>query len=405
MLAEACDMASSIPIGTRILSGWKYQVVRLRMVIYVIRFALSSYGWKTRTIRLLVQLYRRSKEYGYQLNRIIQHGDRYFMQLAVQGWPSQAYDRYLKHLFQCMEGSRVASLHSAIFAFTHSCGFQCEHCVEWDDLNKPDPLTANDVLQVLRKLHRAGVAQVLFSGGEPLNRYNDLLEVLKDAPTGMDYWLFTNGWKLTEERALAMKANGLTGVLVSMDHYEAEAHDRFRGTNGAFIRAVHGICSARNAGLLTGMTLVATSPFVNRVNLMRYMELAKGLGVSFVQFLEPETAGRYKGKDVQLSEEKQKLLEDVFLEMNGGRLYREYPLVTYYPYLKRKTGCAGAGHHFIYIDADGEVHPCPFCRQRSFSILQGDLQEQLTQLRSRGCSMLSPYVESTSNSGKAIQDL
>lgn len=379
-------MSGTGDIGSRMVSGWRHKLVSAGMVLYVLREAVTRYGTQSRTFSVIRSLYKNFRRHGYALGRIVHHCSLYYVNLSVQGWPSPAYDRYLHHLMDHVDGSGKVSLHSAIFSITNACAFHCEHCVEWDNLNKTDKLSSQDISLIIGKLHEAGTAQVLFSGGEPLSRYQDLLEVIGKAPKDMEYWIFTNGWKLDDVKANELREKGLTGVLVSLDHYTAEGHDKFRGMPGAFDKAIEAIAAAKKASLLTGITLVATNEFITEQNLLQYLEMARRLEVDFVQFLEPEAEGRYRDMPVQLQREKQALLEDIHLLVNTENAYDNYPLITYYPYMKRTAGCAGRGQHFLYIDADGDVHPCPFCRNRKFSMLSGDINANIEAMRSLPCT-------------------
>jgi MoaA/NifB/PqqE/SkfB family radical SAM enzyme len=274
--------------------------------------------------------------------------------------------------------------------------------VEWDTLNNRDSLSTDNIIAVIQKLHKAGVTQILFSGGEPLNRIKDLGEILDRAPKDIDYWIFTNGYSMSENKARFLKAHGLAGVIVSVDHTTSEWHDRFRGIPGSFNKAIDAIRSVNEAGMLSAMSCCATNEFITRKNLRDYIELARVHGVSFVQFLEPEAAGRYRGLDVSLTLENQHLLESLHNEVNFTSAYRDYPLITYYPYLKRLNGCVARGINFLYIDAEGDVHPCPFCRSKRFSILKEDLPSNLEELRSGSCSSISSYKNVTNPDIKTL---
>jgi MoaA/NifB/PqqE/SkfB family radical SAM enzyme len=115
------------------------------------------------------------------------------------------------------------------------------------------------------------------------------------------------------------------------------------------------------------------------------MRLAKKLGVSIVQILEPKAVGHYKGADVLLKREHEELLEQFYLAMNYSRQYRHYPIVTYHGYHQRHTGCFGSGNRNLYIDTDGDIHACPFCQVKRGSALGGDLDAAIKGLMAGGC--------------------
>jgi len=126
-------------------------------------------------------------------------------------------------------------LNLLLLAITKKCSLQCAHCFEWDNLNQHENLSTDDVLSIIRKFQQAGVGSIELSGGEPLNRYADLLRILQESDTGRsDFWLITSGYRLSPERAREMKAAGLCGVCISLDHWDAAQHDAFRGMEGSY---------------------------------------------------------------------------------------------------------------------------------------------------------------------------
>jgi MoaA/NifB/PqqE/SkfB family radical SAM enzyme len=121
------------------------------------------------------------------------------------------------------------------------------------------------------------------------------------------------------------------------------------------------ISNAHKSGIVAALSLCATRSFVNYDNLVDYMELAKNLGVAFVQILEPRAVGRYHGQDVALSPEQIQLLEQIYLEYNNSKVYADYPIIQFLGYHQRKSGCFGAGDRFFYINTEGEAQICPYC--------------------------------------------
>ena len=117
-----------------------------------------------------------------------------------------------------------------------------------------------------------------------------------------NFWINTSGFKLTNEVAKRLKKSGLTGVFISLDHFEAEKHNDFRKFKDAYYWATTGAKNAIANKLVVALSLCVTNQFVTNNNLMTYMELAKKLGVQFVQFLEPKEVGHYNGKSVTLSQ-------------------------------------------------------------------------------------------------------
>ena len=92
-------------------------------------------------------------------------------------------------------------LHMAFVAITKKCPLACEHCFEWDNLNKREKLSLSDLKKIVYSLQEKKIAQIHFSGGEPMLRVQDMLEVLQTAKPGTDFWVITSGYNFTAENA------------------------------------------------------------------------------------------------------------------------------------------------------------------------------------------------------------
>lgn len=189
---------------------------------------------------------------------------------------------------------------------------------------------------------------------------------------------------LDERKAQLLKAAGLTGVMVGLDHCDAERHDRFRGRAGAFDGAIRAVLSAKAAGLAVSLSLCITRDFATAESLRRYLNLACQLGVTFVQFLEPRAAGRYAGQDVELHPEQLQLLDEFYLRYNSDPAFADYPIINYLGYHQRRMGCFGAGNRFLYIDTDGDAQRCPFCQGKVASLLEFPMEDIVGLLQQRG---------------------
>lgn len=290
-----------------------------------------------------------------------------YWHLNMPGFPSAAFDRVFRaELSHRLGQTSGPGLATAFVAITKKCGLNCEHCFEWASLNRQETLSEEDILVEVNRLISLGVGQIFFSGGEPVNRFRTLIRVLdtfRNSPT--EFWIITSAMGLTENRIKELKSVGLTGIMFSLDHYDPNEHDRFRGRIGCHQNALSSARTARDCELATALSLCASNKFISEPFLDAYLGLARRLGVGFVQVLEPKPIGRYAHADVALTCENRKLLEATFERIRrGAKRYRGYPIVSYPDYYRRLNGCIG-GKRFIYIDTDGQVFPCPFCKKTS----------------------------------------
>lgn len=311
---------------------------------------------------------------------------RHFHTLHAPGWPSPAFDGFVRReIARADRPDTLATPHMAIVAITARCALKCEHCLEWDALNQPEPLSSADLHEVIRRLHARGLGQIFFSGGEPLQRFEDLLSITHLVSEDTDAWILTSGVGLTRDKAQRLSAAGLTGVALSLDHWDDATHDRFRGLNGAGAAVTRAAAHAHAEGLVVALSLCPTRAFVTPSNLHRYAERARALGAGFIQILEPKAIGHYAGRDVGLMPDQRRQLERFCARLNTDPAARDLPSVVYPDWSSRVLGCIGGGDRYLYIDTRGEMHACPFCRTPGLRALDGDLGDQIARLQAAGC--------------------
>ncbi len=372
-----------------IISGFKFFFVLLGLRYTVLRAARRCYRGPRRAVQALKLLMarRRLVQGGRIPRRCVKAGGRYFFGLNLPGWPSPAFRQFIEHELNLLKAPRDDDPHlqTLIFAVTKRCPLSCEHCFEWSRLQDPETLSLEDLLAINRRFQAQGISQIQISGGEPLVRLEDVLSLLESAVPGTDYWLLTSGYQLTASDAARLRTAGLTGVNISLDHWDPAAHNAFRGHPEAFAWVEGAAASAIEAGLALCVTLCATRAFVTAENLRKYLKLAQKLQAGFIQILEPRRVGRYQEQEVELTGTQLQLLTDFFLETNSARHAGRLPIVTYPGYHQRQQGCFGAGVRYLYVDTDGDLHACPFCQEKQGNCLTEPTAEIVQRIKARGC--------------------
>jgi MoaA/NifB/PqqE/SkfB family radical SAM enzyme len=381
------------------------RAVQARVGVDIARLAFRRYGDPVRATRCLHRLarLRTTVRGGRPTPKIVKVGRRYFTHLYAPGWPSATFEAYIDNEFTRLDDGRPLPdtvsvpppasrvlLQSVILAVTKQCPLRCEHCFEWDVLNREDVLSTEALSSIVERFQALGVTQVQFSGGEPLTRADDIARIVAGARPGTDFWILTSGVGLTPQRARHLRRAGLTGVCVSLDHWNADRHNAFRGSDRAFEWVERAARAARGAELALCLTLCPTRDFVGSENLARYAETASRLGAGFIQILEPRPVGHFAGRDVALRPSEQVTLDRFFEEFNFSKRHRSMPIVVYPEMAKRRLGCLGSASRYAYVDTDGQVHPCPFCRRPSGSALDANIAAHLTGLRHAGCPAVEP---------------
>ncbi len=359
----------------RIISGWhKYAIERIiwsQLFILAVRKLRSP----RRAARAIVKLEKMRRMYmgDHSIKRIIKVNGKYSWHPNTPAWPSPAFNFFHENElnridnFQKIEGE----LNLLILSITKKCPLECEHCFEWPIMHQPEVLGLEDLKYIVKSYQDKGLGTLEISGGEPLSRFNDLIELIEFTEGSTEVWVLTSGFGLTLNKARSLKMAGLTGITISLDHYDEEEHNAFRGNSKSYSWVLQSIENATNVDLTTCLSICVTRSFATRENLMRYAELAKSLGVCFVQILEPKATGNYADKDVLLKESQISVIEEFHFMMNSDEKFNDYPIIIYHGYHQRRIGCFGGGSRYLYIDSNGDIHPCPFCRKPIGNALSG----------------------------------
>lgn len=268
-------------------------------------------------------------------------------------------------------GKRLAPI-STYIAVTHKCMYHCWHCSASGFMeNSNKDMTTEEFLAVVKKVRDLGVGIIGFTGGEPLLR-KDLEQAISLASAPLENsktkltnsiqsmtLVFTTGFGLDLERAKSLKQAGLFGIAISLDSVSSEKHDKMRGVEGAFKKAIAAIKNAKNAGLYTMCQTVCTRDLLQSGEIYEIAKYAKSLDIDEMRIMEPIPCGSMEehSEEVLTKEEQQKLIS-LHIEMNENKIY---PKVSVFPYIESEEqyGC-GAGSQHSFIDADANFGPCDF---------------------------------------------
>ena len=156
-------------------------------------------------------------------------------------WPS----RVARHVRLSRKADADAPIGSPPFliVFINSvCNLACEHCFYWKSLNRPDDLEYADFDRLTSEL--GPIENLNVSGGEPFLRpdFAEIVGLFIRRNGARNVYVPTNGW-FTEKTVAAVE--GVLGestldrivIELSLDGLP-ERHDRFRGRDGSFAKAM-----------------------------------------------------------------------------------------------------------------------------------------------------------------------
>lgn len=168
------------------------------------------------------------------------------------------------HLLQFAKDKRPI----VVWNSTRRCNLRCVHCyADAGDTPDPEELTTEEARAFIDSLAEFRAPVLLFSGGEPLMR-QDLFTLGAHArERGIRTVISTNGTLVDQRAAERIRAADFGYVGISLDGVAA-VNDEFRGSDGAYDRALAGIRNCVAVGQKVGLRFTITRHNADQVSAM-----------------------------------------------------------------------------------------------------------------------------------------
>lgn len=300
---------------------------------------------------------------GKKLVRGFKLDGKYYWDMFNPAWPSKGFNSFYRtHILEehPLTGDEKL-LRRLLIAITKQCPLNCEHCSEGETLHDQDRMSYDIMTQKIDKFVDEGVGQLVYSGGEPLSRFDDLIKLISRYNKKCDQWIYTSAFGLTINKAEQLKAAGLNGAAISLDHHSEFEHNSFRRNDKSYYWVLEGIKNLQQVGIMVSINVCPSKEYIEAGYFQMFIELSKELGVPIVNILEPRAVGNFANKNVELEDAHKEILTEISHKYNFNRKYIEYPTVLY-PGAYRNSIPCGGGRSYLLLDYDGQLYPCPFCK-------------------------------------------
>lgn len=389
-LKDAVSVTSkktAINFKPHIKVGLKARSIRVRNLISFLKTSYGYYGSIIRTLKTLMTVRNMQKQvWGHLPQKWAFAGNRYHFMMYTPGFPSsQLRKMHLMEIKRLNKENKTHELRFAFFAITKKCPLSCLHCFEWDKLNAKELMSYDELRKTVLKLKDMGIVQLHLSGGEPMLRVKDIAKLAAEFSNEIEFYVLTSGFNATASNLALLKQSGVTGICVSLDHYERDKHNIFRGSENSYDDAINAIKYARALDMIVTVSICVNREMATFEQMLQYANLAKSLDASFIQLLEPRQVGNYAGKDVLLNDAQIEVLNKFFEKLNYDKNFKEFPIVVFHRYYQSKVGCFSAGNRALYIDTNGDIMLCPFCHKKSGNVLSDNIPSVIPMMLETGC--------------------
>ena len=178
---------------------------------------------------------------------------------------------------------------------TRRCNMKCTHCRAGAcDIDYPGEFTTSQCYKLLDNIATLAKPIIILTGGEPMMR-DDIFQVASyGASLGMRMVMAPCGMLIDDDSVKKMIDSGISCISLSIDGANAQTHDTFRNTPGAFDSVIKAANTARAGGMAFQINTTITRH--NLSELEDIMHLAEELGaITFNPFLLVPTG---RGKEL-----------------------------------------------------------------------------------------------------------
>ena len=341
--------------------------------------------------------------------------------------------RYSKNANRMTNGTADGIGPVVVWNSTKTCNLKCLHCYMDSDARKyTGELNTSEAKKFIDDLADFNVPVLLFSGGEPLMR-DDFFELAEyAAEKNVRPTLSTNGTLITREVARRIKDIGVGYVGISLDGLK-NVNDKFRGVDGAYEKAMHGIENCVVVGQRVGLRFtINRHNFEDLENIFDFIEEKQINRVCFYHLVYSGRGSQMMNDDLKPAESRQAM--DIIIkrtkDFESRGLEKEILTVDnhcdgVYMYLKAlsegdddtaaqiKTyismnGGNRSGIAFGEVDPAGYVHPDQFTQHHTFGNVRdkkfGDIWTDISNPILRGLKNRKPLLKGRCASCKFIDN-
>ncbi|NLM21222.1 MAG: radical SAM protein [Peptococcaceae bacterium] len=253
---------------------------------------------------------------------------------------------------------------------TSACNLKCTGC--WaQKYDKSDNLDFETLDRIIREGKELGIYFYLYSGGEPLLRKKDIIE-LAQKHSDCVFLAFTNGTLIDEEFCRQMEEVGNLILAISVEGFEQET-DMRRGV-GTYQKVMQAMDLLRKHGLGFGFSTCYHRRNTEVVASDEYIDLMIEKGCMFGWYFTYMPLGKDAVLDLLVTPEQR---EYMYHRIRKIRSTRPIFLIDFWNDGEYINGCVAGGRYYLHINAAGDVEPCAFIHYSNYNIKNMSLIEAL----------------------------
>lgn len=251
---------------------------------------------------------------------------------------------------------------------TSACNLHCTGCWAAEYGNKLN-LTLDEMDSVVRQAKELGTYFIIFSGGEPMVRKQDILTLCQRHPD-CAFLAFTNGTLIDEAFADEMLRVKNFVPAISVEGFE-EATDFRRGA-GTYQKVVAAMELLKRKRLPFGISCCYTSKNTDVIGSEAYFDRMIELGAKFMWLFTYMPVGKDAVPDLMVTAEQRAFM---YRQVRAFRDTKPIFTMDFWNDGEYADGCIAGGRRYLHINAGGDIEPCAFIHYSDSNIREKTLLE------------------------------
>ena len=258
---------------------------------------------------------------------------------------------------------------------TSACNLHCTGCWAAEYGNKLN-LSYEELSNVVKQGKEIGVYFYMFTGGEPLVRKKDIIQLCEEHHE-CQFLAFTNGTLVDEAFCQEMKRVGNLALAISLEG-SPEVNDLRRGA-GVYGKVMHTMELLKENGLIFGTSICYTSKNCDSVTSKEFAKLMVDKRCRYAMYFHYMPVGNEASLELLPTPEQRMYIKDRIREIrkleNGEGLFT----MDFQNDGEFVGGCIAGGRNYFHINANGDAEPCVFIHYSGANIRTHSLLEILKQ--------------------------
>lgn len=253
---------------------------------------------------------------------------------------------------------------------TSACNLKCTGCWASEYGNRLN-LTLDEIDNIIQQGKELGVYMYIYTGGEPMVRKNDLLEICRRHPDCV-FLSFTNGTLIDESFAQEMLKvkNFVPAISIEGDE---KATDQRRG-NGTYQKTLRAMRILKENKLPFGVSCCYTAFNAESISSEAFIDSLIAFGAKFAWFFHYMPVGNDAVLDLLPTPEQREMMYE---RIRGYRSTKPLFTIDFQNDGEYVGGCIAAGRNYLHINPNGDVEPCVFIHYSDSNIRDKSLLDAL----------------------------